>query len=659
MIKFLQTPTPTKKIVLGGLLLIVCVFMVISLIPGVGSGAWSGGGSGALAKVGDQEVTLTEVQNLARQIGRRQFPKGYPQEFLPFLMQNAANSLILQKAMIAEAERMGLSVGDAELRDELRQGNLGQQLFPNGNFIGQDEYENFVAQNFSLTKAKFEEAVKTDLVIRKLRSAIAAGVTVADADVQQEFQRQHSRVKLAYAVLTTSDLEKQIKPTDTELKAFYDNNKARYENSVPEKRKARYVVVDINKLRDQAKPQIAPADIEQFYKSHQDDFRVPDQVKASHILIKTPPPGPDGKVDEKGVEDARKKAQDILNKLRGGANFEELAKKDSQDTPSATKGGSLGFVRRGATVAEFEQAAFSQPVGKIGDLVRSAFGFHIIRVDEKQEAHLKPLGEVREAIVTTLAQQRAVAAADALVAKLLSQARTAGLESAAGSNHLAAITSDWFARTDALPGVGSSPEFMGVAFNQQKGAPPESVKLLAGSYVVLQVTDIKPAATPAFEEIRARVETDFKGQRAGALLAQKTQELADRAHAEHDLKKAAQELGATVKTSELVTPNDQVPDLGAMSGPGEVAFSLKVGEISGAVSAPPNGAVFQVLEKQEGAPAEFTKAKDEIRDTLLDRKRNDRLNLFVTDLRARMEKSGKIKINQAEWKRVMNARGET
>lgn len=658
MIKFLQTPTPTKKIVLGGLLVIVCVFMVISLTP-LGVGDWSGGGRGSLAKVGDQEVTLTEVQNLARQIGRRQFPKGYPQEFLPFLMQNAANSLILQKAMLAEAERMGLSVGDAELRDELRQGALGQQLFPNGNFIGPDEYENFVAQNFSLTKAQFEQAVKTDLVIRKLRGAIAAGVTVSDADVEKEFQRQHSKVKLAYAVLTTSDLEKQIKPTDTELKAFYDHNKPRYENSVPEKRKARYVVVDINKLRDQAKPQVAPADIEQYYKSHQDDFRVPEQVKASHILIRIPPPGPDGKVDEKGVEDARKKAQDILNQLRAGANFAELARKDSQDPPSAAKGGSLGFVRRGATVAEFEQAAFSQAVGKIGDLVRTPFGFHIIRVDEKQEAHLKPLGEVKDTIVATLAQQRGVEAADALVAKLLSQARTAGLESAAAGNHLAVVTSDWFARTDALPGVGSSPEFMGAAFNQQKNAPPESVKLLAGSYVVLQLTDIRPASTPSFEEARARVETDFKGQRAGELLAQKTQELADRAHAEHDLKKAAKELGATLKTSELVTPNDQVPDLGAMSGPGEVAFGLKVGEISGAVGAPPNGAVLQVLEKQEGTPEEFTKAKDEIRDTLLDRKRNDRLNLFVTDLRARMEKSGKIKINQAEWNRVMNARGET
>src|SRR5205823_47180 len=129
------------------------------------------------------------------------------------------------------------------------------------------------------------------------------------------------------------------------------------------------------------------AEIEQYYKSRQDEFKVEEQVKASHILIKTPPPGPDGKVDEKAVEEARKKAQGILNQLRAGANFAELAKKESQDTGSAKNGGSLGFYKHGQTVAEFDQAAFSQPVGKIGDLVKSVFGFHIIRVDERQEAH--------------------------------------------------------------------------------------------------------------------------------------------------------------------------------------------------------------------------------------------------------------------------------
>ncbi len=656
MIKFLQTPTTTKKVVLGGLLLIVCVTMVITLIPGITAGDFSGSGSrGTLARVGNQDVTTLEVQTMARNMGRQQFPKGFPPEFMPFLMQNAANGIILRKAMMVEAERMGLRVSDNELRDEMHQGPLGQQLFPNGQFIGQEQYENFLAQGFNMTPTQFEDAVKSDLLLRKLRGAIAAGVTVSDEDVQKEFQRQHSKVKLQYAVLSTEDIAKTVKATDAELKAFYDKSKARYENSIPEKRKAKYVVIDATKSRGQV--QVTDADVQQYYSSHADEFKVDEQIKVAHILIKTPAPGPDGKVDENGVEEARKKAQDILNKLRAGADFAEMAKKESQDTGSAKVGGELGYYKHGQTVPEFDQAAFAQPVGKIGDLVKSQFGFHIIRVDEHQQPHTRPLAEVKQQITTNLTLQKNAAAVDAVATKVQSQAKTGGIDSAAAANGLNVVQSDWFGRNDTLPGVGPAPEFMNAAFQQQKNGPPDSVKLTNGNYVVVLITDVKPASTPAFEEIRAKVETDFKQQRAAELLQNKTQELADRAHAENDLKKAAKELGATVKTSDLVTPNDSVPDLGSMSAAQmEPAFALKKGDISGPVSTGAGGAIYQVLEKQEGTAEEFSKSKDEMRETLLDRKRNERVNLFVGDLRTRMEKAGKIKINQDEWKRVMNAR---
>jgi peptidyl-prolyl cis-trans isomerase D len=164
------------------------------------------------------------------------------------------------------------------------------------------------------------------------------------------------------------------------------------------------------------------------------------------------------------------------------------------------------------------------------------------------------------------------------------------------------------------------------------------------------VLDVKPAATPKLEEIRSRVEEEFKNQRANQLLAQKTQELADRAKAEHDLKKVAKELGATVKTSDLVDPNGQVPDIGSMTGPASAAFALKPGEISGPINSGSNGAVLQVLEKQQPSDTDFAAKKDEVRDTLLQQKQNELFGLFVTNLRQQMEKSGKIKINQEEMK---------
>jgi peptidyl-prolyl cis-trans isomerase D len=148
------------------------------------------------------------------------------------------------------------------------------------------------------------------------------------------------------------------------------------------------------------------------------------------------------------------------------------------------------------------------------------------------------------------------------------------------------------------------------------------------------------------------VETEFKNERASFLLQQKTQELSDRAKSEHDLKKAAKELGATVKTSDLVLPDGQVPDVGSMAGPASSLFGLKPGEISGPINSGANGVVAQLLDRQAPAEQDFAQKKDEIRESLLQAKQNDLFGLFVGNLRKDMEKSNRIKINQEEMKNL-------
>jgi len=115
-------------------------------------------------------------------------------------------------------------------------------------------------------------------------------------------------------VLRKDDVLKEIHPSEAELKAFYERNKTTYNNSIPEKRKIRYVVVDTTKI--QAETQVAHEELQAYYSERRDDYRVPEQVKASQILIKTPLPGPDGKVDPKGIEEVRKKAEDVLKRLK-------------------------------------------------------------------------------------------------------------------------------------------------------------------------------------------------------------------------------------------------------------------------------------------------------------------------------------------------------
>jgi peptidyl-prolyl cis-trans isomerase D len=655
MIRFLQTPGPTKKIILGGMLLVICAAMVITLVPGgIGDSIGLGGpGQGVVAKVAGEPVTTQEVQREARQMLRQQFPRGGEQTemLLPYFAERAAQTLISRKALVAEAVRLGLRVTDEEARDELQHGQYAATFFPGGKFVGQQQYEN-ILQNADLSVPMFEQGLKDQILLDKLRTVITGSALVTNNDVRKEFEKQNTKVKFEYAVLRKDDLLKQINPSEAELKAFYERNKASYNNSIPEKRKVQYVVLDAAKI--EAGVSVSREDLQSYYDQHRDDYRVPEQVNVSHILIKTPLPGPDGKVDPKGVDEARKKAEDVLKQLKAGGNFGDLAKKYSEDPGSGKNGGSLGWIGKGRTVPEFEQTAFSLAKGATSGLVQSSYGFHIIRLDDKQAAHVKALDEVKDQIESALKQQKAAQAAANQVNGLLVQSRSAGLDKAATAKGLNVINTDFVSRTDTLPGIGSAPQFMSAVFGQAEKSPPDQVQVAQG-YAVFQVLAVKPASTPTFEEIRSRVEEEFRNERVAALLTQKTQELADRAKAEHDLKKAAKEAGAAIKTSDFVLPDGQVPDIGSMSGGASAAFSLKITEISGPISNGATGVVLSVLERQEPTPQDFDAKKDQIRDALILSQQQEMFGLFVSNLRAQMEKSGKIQINADEMKSLTRA----
>jgi peptidyl-prolyl cis-trans isomerase D len=661
MIRFLQTQGPTKKIILSGILLVICGAMVITFIPGGLTSELTGTpGKGIVAKVDGGDISTDEVRQTARQMAQQDAQRygEMASKLMPFLMQQetvrAVDQMINRQALLSEAGRMGLRVSPEEVKDELQHGRYAATFFPGGNFIGPVEYEDML-QRANLTPTKFEEAVGNDILLTKLQALISGSASVSEAEIHQQFIKQNSKVKFDYAVLKQDDLRKGLHPTDEELKAFYESHKASYANSVPEKRKVKYAVIETGKAA--ADVQVTPEDLRAYYDQHRDQYRVPEQVKVSHILIKTPLPGPDGKVDEKGVAEAKRRAEDLLKQLKSGAKLEDLAKKYSEDPGSAKQGGSLGWIGKGQTVPEFEKTAFSLPKGQISDLVKSSYGFHIIRVDEKQEAHMKTLDEVKAEIEPVLKHQKGQQIAQQKADALLKQARAQGLDTAAASQGVPVITSDFFARKDMLPGLGPATQFMDAVFSEAEKSPPDVAPASQG-IVVFQLLGVKPAATPTFEEIRSRVEEEFKNERSSILLSQKIQELSDRAKAEHDLKRAAKELGATVKTSDFVLPDGQIPDVGSMSGQASVAFTMKPGEISGPINSGANAVVLAVLENQQPSDADYAAKRDQIRDQLLLGKQQERFGLFVSSLVDEMTRSGKIKRNEEEIKALSRGSSE-
>ena len=655
MIRFLQTKGRVQQFLLVGFLSIIIIMMVVTLVP-------TGGGlsdffgfslnENVLAKVGGQEITVQEVQKRAQAMARQQARgREIPAFYMPIFIQQAQQGLVTRQMLLNEADRMGLSATSDDLVYELQHGPYAGTLYPDGKFIGQQAYKNLLETNGTNIR-EFEQSVRQDISIQKVIAAITGGAVVTQSELMDQFKQENTKVKFDYAVLSLDDVAKTVTPTDAELRAFYERMKPQLKDSIPEQRKAKYILVDFA----HAGVRISDADLQSYYKQHQDEYRVPETATIRHILIRTPAPDANGKVDQKALDAAKAKADDILKQLKGGASFDTLAKKYSEDSGSKNNGGLLGPIRKGQ-VPELEQSVFSAKKGDLVGPVRSSAGYHIIHIDDKTEPRLKPLDEVKAQFEPILLQQKGQAAAEQMAKQLQSAAAVQGMDKAAASKGLQGMETGFFARGANIPGIGNSPGFQDAVFGQKPNSTPQAVAVPNG-WAVVQTTEMKPAATPTFEEAKAQLATELKQQKAQSELGRKAQELAEKAKSEHNLRTAAKAVGATVKTSELVKPGDQVPDIGQLAGQSEVVFTLKPGEIAGPIQAGNNNAiVFSLLDKQEPTPAEFEQQKETIRQSVMSRKKQDLIEIYLASLRERLQKDGKIRINEKELQKLTAAAG--
>jgi peptidyl-prolyl cis-trans isomerase D len=648
MIRILQQDNRITKIIFAVIIGFAVITMVITLVPGIFDNA-STNDAAVFATVkqpgffgrtfGESTpIKTVEVNQLAsRQLQQQHFPDA----LLPYFIPRAGQILVQRAILKHEADRMNLQVSDEDLRRELQTGPFAQYLFPNGTYIGDDAYMNFVQSAFQTTRGDFESQVKSDMELNRLQALITGGVTVSDNAVREAYKVDGTKVKFDYAVISSDDLRKTINPSDAELQDFFKKNAARYANAVPETRKIEYVSFDTSNLPG-GKPQISDADVQAYYNAHQDQYQVKEQVKVRHILIAVPA-GADAKTDAA----AKAKAEDILKQIKAGGNFADLASKNSDDPGSKTQGGELGWLDRGKTVPEFDKEAFTLAPGQTSDLVKTQFGYHILQVEEKKTAHLRPIPEVKAEIVPVLEQQRAGAAEQTFASSLATDAKKNGLDKAAAAKGLHVVTTDFVAKDGVIPGLADGAPLLTQAFSVVKGADPAPVATGYG-FAVFQVVDIKPAHAPEFADYKTHILEDYREQQLPQLLSAQLNKLDDRAKVLNDLKKAAAEMNVPLKTSDLVGKDAQVPDLGAMSGAGSVAFSLAKGAISGPINAGRVGVVLSVIDKQEPTPDDIAKNFAATREKLLNDQREEIFRIYIGELTQRYEKSGAVRFSKKQ-----------
>ena len=646
MIRFLQKENRLTKALFVVIIAAASVSMVVYLIPGLAAGGAVSANDYAVVYPHWYNKLFSNgdeiLQNKVEQIARQQIQQRNPQYadnpmILNFFTQQVGQQLVEQQVLLEEADRLGINATNEDVVHYLQSGPTGAVIFPNGKYIGDQQYAALVNNRLNLSVAEFEDNIKRDIILQRLRKFVTGGVNVNDQEVRTQYLKDNIKIKFDYAVLSSDDLRKTINPSDADLESWFNKNGIRYKNAVPEQRKITYFAFTPNQLPGGI-PQPSQQEIQTYYNQHRSEYSAPETATSRHILVKL-----DAGADAKADAAAKAKADDILKQIQNGGNFADLAKKYSDDPGSKDTGGELGPSQRGRMVPEFDNAIFTQ---KIGDtkVVKSQFGYHIVQVESRQPAHEQPLGEVQDTIKATLSREKLSQAEGNYARQLADEANKNGLAKTAAAHHLDVVTAPPVGAGGTIAALPESTQLISKAFQGKQGDPAQFAPTGEG-YAIFQVTGVDPAHVPSFADWKNHVLDDYRSDQLPALLTQKTKELADKAQASHDLAKAAKDVGATVKTSDLVGQSGQVPDFGDVGQVAPQLFDMTPGTISGPINAGRTGVVAKLTDKKEPTPDEIQKNLDRTRDQIRDQRQEEAFNLFAGTVMKDYQKRGRIRVN--------------
>jgi peptidyl-prolyl cis-trans isomerase D len=607
--------------------LVIAAFIIL-YIPAFQSSE-AGTPGEVLADVGGQRITVGEFQKAylrQRQMYERIYQGRLDAAALRGLglEQQTLDGLVAQRLVDLEARRLGLTVDDEAVARHLATSPDYQQ---NGRFMGTAEIRRLLDLQ-GLTVEQFEEDLRRRILAERLEALVTDGVSVTPAEAEREFRRRTEQVKVEYVLADAARFRPGLAASDDEVKARFESAKEAYR--LPERRILSYVLADDTSLGTRVS--LTDREIEAHYQSHRDEFKQDEEVCASHILVKVK----EGQAKEGHAdEEARKIAQGLLDQVKAGQDFAELAKKSSEDQGSAPQGGSLGCFTRGRMVPEFENAAFSLGPGETSDLVKSQFGYHIIRLTERKEETVLPLAQVKERIRQTVMAERVRALVDDKMRGLADALRRGkSLEEAARAEGLPMQKSAPVERGRPVPPLVSS-ALVARAFTLHKGEVAREPFALPSGYAFIALDEIQASRLPELKEAQEKVRADLVEEKALA----RARELAAqvRARAEKDgLDKAAAALGLVRKeTPGPVGRGQPLAELGSASALEEVAYSLPEKTLSEPVRAAGGYAILRVIEKKPFDPAAFAKERPSLVTSLKAEKKQQLFQAFLEQARQR------------------------
>jgi len=627
------------RYLLGGLLTIVALSMVTYLIPGYGStSGLTQGDDNVIADVGNQKITEQEIRTaIDRLTSTGQLPSEMASGYVP----QYVNQVIQQHAVSYEFERLGLTISDEEVLEGLM--SIMPQFFQNGALTSKEQLEAFLQQqNMTLNDAV--DLMRNQLMLRKVQNMALSGIVVSPQEVDRSIVEKHQKATIEYILFAPAKFRDQVKVTPEQLKQAFEEHRGDYR--IPEKFSYQVLVIDQAKVEETMT--VSDAQLHQAYSSSMDSFRLPERVKVRHILLST--------VNKSDAEKKQilTKANDLLKQIKAGGDFAELAKKNSEDPGSAPNGGELGWVVRGQTVPEFETAAFSLKPKEFSNIITTQYGYHILQVEDKEAARVKPFEEVKADLADSVKKQsvndKVQSIADGVHAALeKSPASAADVAKQFGAE---LVTVNKANAGEAIPSLGVSPEINAALAGMKSNDVSQILVLPANRLAVVVMKDRTPSTQAEFAEVEGQVRERYLADQSGLLATAAAKQAGERIRAGEDMEKVAKSMKLDLAKPPEFGRADSVEGLG-QAGSIADTFTRPVGSVVGPEVTQGRTIIFKILNRTEVDPKQFAAEKEATLLQLRQQKATDRNELMLDSVVATLTAEGKVKVHKEAFNRLL------